>query len=176
MSRSKNAGGNTPAYSLRAITTTDVFQMVRILRKLDIKSIFGNMDKNLLAAAEFKPPMKMEDGKPVPLPFEDWTEAQIEMQMKSEIATQQLGSYFLGALIDQIPSCEQEICKLLADSIGQDIDVIKTMSGVEFILLLQRYIDRDEFKGFFTAAWRLLGKMDSRSVSSSMQSMASSLM
>lgn len=158
----------SPEFVIRDLQASDIWQLVRILSKMGIRDLGTRLDTKLLAKSQFRPPeMLDEQGKRIPLPRDQWTEAQIEMEMQAEMAGDELVWQVLGFAMENMGSCEAEVNKLLADSIGKTPDQLRRMPANDYLDLIVAYVSREEFRDFFTRAWRLLDKKDFRKSSGS---------
>ncbi len=149
----------SPKFVIRDLKSKDVWQMVRIIRKLGISNLRDSVPKDILQKAfASSPTMMAEDGSIVPLPREKWTEAQIDAETEMLLAEDELLWALLGILIDNIGGCENEINQLLADGIGVTVAEISNMDANEYLELIHAYISKEGFKDFFTQAWKLFQK------------------
>lgn len=69
-------GSEPAAFVLSPLKSTDVWQMVRILKRIDITGAVKSIDPELLKFLDYHPPTMMQDGEEVPLPENKWTKAQ----------------------------------------------------------------------------------------------------
>ena len=103
--KNQAAGGDTTpaAFVLHDLKATDVWQMTRVLRRLDIAKMKEAIDPDLLKRASFKTPtMYDEDGNVVPLPEEKWTAGQKRAAQKAKEASDELTWQVLGLLMNNI--------------------------------------------------------------------------
>ena len=156
------ADHSVPEIILRDLNSSDVFQMVRILKRIGMSELMEVFENDLSTVMEYEPPMMMEDGKKVPLPREQWTAAQEDAETKYQIAEQRFSAKVLGFLVDHIADCETEIYKILASGAGLTMDEIVALDAVEFINLCEKFVDRENFRNFFTQALRVLQKTGMR--------------
>lgn len=163
MTNVSGAGVSVPDLCIRDLKACDVFQMVRILRKIGLKTLVDELGENFTEALEYEPPTMMDaDGNEVPLPREQWTEAQERAEDLYLIQEQQFSSHIIGFLVDHLPDCEKEICKLIGDGVGLLPEKVADLDAMDFLELCARFIDRENFRDFFTQAVRLLQKTGSR--------------
>lgn len=149
----------SPKFIIKDLTAKNVWQMVRIIRKLGIANLRSAVPKDVFDKAfQAAPTMMADDGSIVPLPRDRWTEAQIDAETESLVAENELLWIILGILIDNIGNCENEINQLLADGIGVSVMEISSMDANEYLELIHAYISREGFKDFFTQAWKLFQK------------------
>lgn len=147
------------AFVLHDITAPELWQMVRVLRRINIKEAVQSIDPKLWKKSKFEPPAMIDDeGNRVPLPEEKWTESQIRARDKAKEASDALFWQLLGILMDNIGSCEGEVNKLLAMSIRQNPDVFTEMPAQQYLGLIVQYFTREGFSDFFTQAYSLLVK------------------
>ena len=162
MNNTIQAVGSEPAaFVLSPIRSTDVWQMVRVLKRIDITGAISSIDPELLKYLDYHPPMMMEGGEEVPLPKEKWTKAQKKVHEKAMDARDKFLWAALGILMNNIDACEGEVNVMLAASIGKDVSYIQSVAGTDYLDLIVQYVTREEFADFFTHAVRLLQKMGS---------------
>jgi hypothetical protein len=154
----KEAGANAPAFVLRDLKSSDVWQLVRVLRKFNIKAAAEAIDKDALKASKFKTPTKMVDGEIVPMLPDEWTEAQRKAFKAAQAANDVLVWQFLDILINNIGGCEDEVNKLLAMGIEKDVNYVRNMDANDYLSLIVQYVTREGFIDFFTQARNLLEK------------------
>lgn len=156
--KATGAVNSVPEIVLRDLNSADVFQMVRILKKIGMSELMDVFESDIGSVLDYEPPMMMEDGKQVPLPREQWTEAQEKAETKHQIEEQRFSAKVLGFLIDHIADCETEIYKIIASGAGLTMDEIVALDAIDFITLCERFVDRENFRDFFMQALRLLQK------------------
>jgi hypothetical protein len=149
---------------LRELKSVDVWQMVRVLKKFDIRAAFSSLDKDLLRLSSLKAPtMVDEDGNIVPLPKDQWTQAQTKAMERARVAKDELTWQILGVVMENIERCENEVNTLLVMGTGTDMETIQEMPADDYLALIVQYVTREGFSDFFTHAMRLLsGKSFSR--------------
>lgn len=153
-------GTTSPQFVIRDFKSTDVWQMTRVIGKIGIQNIRKNIDPEIVKASMFKKPQMLgKDGEMVDLPRDKWTEAQIEAELRAEMANDEVVYAVLGLLFDNIGNCERDVNKLLADGIGVDIDEIYNMDASVYMELITQYVTREGFRDFFTQAWNLVKKI-----------------
>lgn len=146
-----------PVSELKPLQAGDLFQMIRIIRKLGITEVRNRIRPDLLSALNFKKPTMLdENGKEVDLPIDQWNDRQIEAQTRSEQAQEELSIVILGMITEKVPECEVEIYQLLANASGMDFRQMRSMPIMDFMNLLYAYVGRSEFKDFFMQAVKLL--------------------
>ena len=164
MAVSMSAGAESSApLTIRSINTKDVFQMVRVLRSIGIQNMLSEVSESI-AKARWSQPQKVDKkGNMVPMKDSELTEGQKRQKAAAMKAREDASVTLIGYLIDHIDACEEDLCKLLADGYNTTTDVIVNLSGIEFIQLLDGYINRDGFQDFFEAALGLLQRLGGRS-------------
>lgn len=158
MSNTNDAGANAPAFVLHDLKSSDVWQLVRVLRRFNLKEARNLIDKDLLKASKFEAPKKLVDGEIVPMPHEEWTDAQRKAFKTAKAANEELIWQLLDILINNISGCEDEVNKLLAMGIEKDINYVRNMDAGDYLNLLVQYVTREGFKDFFMQARNLLEK------------------
>ena len=159
MSNTIDAGAIAPAFVLRDLKSSDVWQLVRVLRRFNLAEAVKLIDKDTLKKSRFEAPKKMVDGEIVPMPPDEWTPAQREAFQAAQAATDELVWEVLDIVINNIGGCEDEVNKLLAMGIGKDINYIRDMDAGDYLNLIVQYVTREGFSDFFMQAQNLLGKV-----------------
>lgn len=154
-----DAGANAPAFVLHDLKSSDVWQLVRVLRKFNLKEARKLIDQDTLKKSKFEKPMKLADGELVPMPPGEWTDAQRKAFREAQAANEELIWQVLDILINNISGCEDEVNKLLAMGIDKDINFVRTMDAGDYLNLIVQYVTREGFTDFFMQARNLLEKM-----------------
>ena len=152
------AGSTAPAaFVLHDLKAPDVWQMTRVLRRLDLVKIRDSISDELLKKADFKAPTMYDaEGKLVPLPADQWTDAQKQKAKQAKEAGEELTWQILGLLMENIGACEAEVNKLLAMGCQRDVSEITAMDANVYLDLIVQYVTREGFSDFFTHAAGLL--------------------
>ena len=158
MSNTNDAGANAPAFVLRDLKSSDVWQLVRVLRRFNLREARKLIDQDTLKKAKFETPKKLVDGELVPMPQEEWTAAQRKAFREAKKASDELTWQALDILINNISGCEDEVNKLLAMGIDKDINYIKDMDAGDYLNLIVQYVTREGFSDFFMQARNLIEK------------------
>ena len=158
MSNTNDAGANAPAFVLRDLKSSDVWQLVRVLRRFNLREARKLIDQDLLKKAKFEKPMKLVDGELVPMLPDEWTAAQRKAFREAKKASDELTWQALDILINNISGCEDEVNKLLAMGIDKDINYIKDMDAGDYLNLIVQYVTREGFSDFFMQARNLIEK------------------
>lgn len=161
MNTNQAVGSEPAAFVLSPLKSTDVWQMVRVLKRIDITGAISSIDPKLLKYLDYHPPTMMKDGEEVPMPEEKWTKAQKKAHQIAMDARDKFLWAALGILMDNIDACEGEVNVMLASGIGKEVSFIQSMPANDYLDLLVQYVTREDFADFFTHAVRLLQKMGS---------------
>ena len=153
-----DAGAAAPAFVLRDLKSPDVWQLVRVLRRFNLREARKLIDQDLLKKAKFEKPMKLVDGELVSMLPDEWTPAQRKAFREAKKASDELTWQALDILINNISGCEDEVNKLLAMGIEKDINYVRNMDAGDYLNLLVQYVTREGFKDFFMQARNLLEK------------------
>lgn len=153
-----DAGANAPAFVLRDLKSSEVWQLVRVLRRFNLKEARNLIDKDTLKKSKFETPKKLVDGELVPMLPDEWTPAQRKAFQAAKAANDELLWQALDILINNISGCEDEVNKLLAMGIEKDINYVRNMDAGDYLNLLVQYVTREGFKDFFMQARNLLEK------------------
>lgn len=154
----KDAGAAAPAFVLRDLKAADVWQLVRVLRRFNLREARKLIDQDLLKKAKFEKPKKLVNGELVPMLPDEWTEAQRKAFRESKKASDELTWQALDILINNIGGCEDEVNKLLAMGIEKDVSYVRNMDASDYLNLIVQYVTREGFSDFFTQALNLLEK------------------
>ena len=158
MPNTNDAGAAAPAFVLRDLKSTDVWQLVRVLRKFNLAEAVKLLDQDALKKSQFETPKKLVDGEIVPMPLTEWNEAQRKAYKAAKKANEELTWQILDILMNNIGGCEDEVNKLLAMGIDKDINFIRNMDAGDYLNLIVQYVTREGFSDFFTQARNLLEK------------------
>ena len=158
MSNTNDAGAIAPAFVLRDLKSSDVWQLVRVLRRFNLAEAVKLIDKDTLKKSRFEAPKKTVDGEIVPMPPDEWTPAQRKAFKAAQAATDELVWKVLDIVINNIGGCEDEVNKLLAMGIDKDINYIKDMDAGDYLNLIAQYVTREGFSDFFMQARNLIEK------------------
>ena len=153
-----DAGAGAPAFVLRDLKAADVWQLVRVLRRFNLREARKLIDQDLLKKAKFERPKKLVDGELVPMLPDEWTEAQRKAFRESKKASDELTWQALDILINNIGGCEDEVNRLLAMGIEKDVSYVRNMDASDYLNLIVQYVTREGFSDFFTQAQNLLEK------------------
>ena len=156
MSNTNDAGANAPAFVLRDLKSSDVWQLVRVLRRFNLREARKLIDQDTLKKAKFERPMKLVDGELVPMLPDEWTAAQRKVFQEAKKASDELTWQAIDILINNIGGCEDEVNKLLAMGIEKDIDFVRNMDAGDYLNLIVQYVTREGFSDFFMQAQSLL--------------------
>lgn len=148
------------AFVLSPLKSTDVWQMVRILKRIDLMGAAKSVGGQLAKYMDYKEPTMMQNGEEVALPKERWTKAQKKAHEKAMEARDALLWAILGVLMENIDSCEDDVNRMLATGIGKDLGFIQAMDANTYLELLVQFVTREEFGDFFAHAIKLLQKMN----------------
>ena len=159
MSNTNDAGAIAPAFVLRDLKSSDVWQLVRVMRKFNLVETVKLIDKDTMKKSRFEVPKKIVDGEIVPMPPDEWTPAQRKAFKAAQAATDELVWKVIDIVINNIGGCEDEVNKLLAMGIGKDINYIRDMDAGDYLNLIVQYVTREGFSDFFMQARNLLEKV-----------------
>ena len=141
MDRNTNVEGieGKKPYEFRALCANDVFPMFTILNKIGIrefKNIFANVDdlKKMIAYST-----KSEDRD-----LNDILGA--GLSLACDVA---------GVILNNLPKCENEIFKLLAQTSNLDEKGIRALDFATFFDMIIDFVKKEEFKDFIKAVSKL---------------------
>ena len=133
MSNTNDAGAAAPAFVLHDLKSSDVWQLVRVLKRFNLREARKLIDADLLKKSQFKTPQKLVDGELVPMARSEWTTAQRKAFQESQKANEELIWQVLDILINNISGCEDEVNKLLAMGIDKDVDFVRNMDANDYL-------------------------------------------
>lgn len=116
-------------YTVRNLCSKDIFPMSKVLSKIGITNI-----KTAFEGDEIK---KLIKGKDV---------ESVGMAVTMNIA---------GMILENLPSCENELYKFLSDLTGTKIEELKEDSLADFAELIIAIVQKEEFKDFFKVVSKL---------------------
>lgn len=157
MTEVREGAEKSAPFNLREIKAGDTFKFIAIISKIGITNFVENLDEETLKALKYKQPMVMKGNKLEPLPQKKWTEGQKRAKAKADIALSKFAINILSLLVENLPSVQNDLFDLLADSYQVSIEDVKNLSGSQFIDLLAGYVDREEFTDFFKHVLKLVG-------------------
>lgn len=158
MSNTNDVGANAPTFVLRDLKSSDIWQLVRVLRRFNLREARKLIDQDTLKKAKFETPKKLVDGELVPMPQDEWTAAQRKAFREAKKASDELTWQAIDILINNISGCEDEVNKLLAMGIEKDINYIRDMDAGDYLNLIVQYVTREGFSDFFMQARNLIEK------------------
>lgn len=123
------------SYTLRELTSRDVFLMSKILSRIGFK--------------EFKGCLESDEVKKVVASMSGGTDAELSsigLAVIIEVA---------DIVLHNLSSCEDDIYRFLADLSGMTKEEIAEMSMVTFADMVVDVIQKEEFRGFIKVASRL---------------------
>lgn len=129
------------SFELRELKATDIMPMVKILSKIGLKNIKESFSEENLKAMI----------------------SSINGETNEEKATY-LGFSLIVDIVDiileNLPSCENEIYSFLAGLSGKTVDEIKDLGLGEFTTMIIEVIQKEEFKDFFKAVSKSFNKTE----------------
>ena len=155
MTNNSTSGADYSAPVFRDLNADDVFGMIRVLKKIGLPKVTELMAES--SALNYEPPMRMgKDGKPEPLPREEWTEAQEKAETDYLIANDKFSAKVVGIVFDNIADCQAEVYALIASGLGCSVLDVAKMSAIEFLKAVVAYFSREGFRDFFTEVLQLV--------------------
>lgn len=149
-----------PLFKMKPLGKADLWDMVRLIGKIGITTVFDAIPKDLSKAADFHPPMMMNDkGEAVPMPRDKWTDAQQEAETQAVIANNKISLAVSGTVLQNLGTCEAEVDSLLARSIGKTPEEFNAMFDEDitgYVKLIDQFVTREGFTDFFMEAFKLL--------------------
>ena len=106
-----DAGAAAPAFVLRELKSSDVWQLVRVLRRFNLREARKLIDQDLVKKSKFEKPMKLVDGELVPMLPDEWTAAQRKAFKAAKAANEELTWQALDILINNISLIVQYVTR-----------------------------------------------------------------
>lgn len=129
---------NETTYELRELKSSDMFVMFSILNKIGFK--------------EFKDALTRENIENVVKSFVSQKVEEGGANDNEEVATYvgfSIVTKILEIVVRNLPSCEQDVYKLLSNLSGMTMKKISDLPMVTFTQMIVDVIKKDEFKDFF---------------------------
>lgn len=129
-------------YKFRRLCAEDMFPMFTIINKIGIKEFKSVMGENgefmKLVSSAIKKDAKNESTE------KDIIESGLSVAMD-----------FVGIITGNLPKCENEIFKLLAQTSNLDEKAIRKMDFASFVEMIVDFVKKEEFKDFIKAVSKL---------------------
>ena len=125
-------------YELRAINSSDLFIMIRIIGKIGVKNFQRCFNSESVRNAIANNGNQDDDNL-----------GAVGMIVMIEVA---------DILVENLPKCENEIYQFLSTLSAQGIDDIKQLPPADFLEMIIEVIQKPEFADFFKVALRLFNK------------------
>ena len=150
----KIEAGNTASFSLNPLCADDLWDLGALIKKLGVTEAMQALPKKELTKLQnYKAPTMLDDsGNVVPMPRDKWNDRQIKAEEDAEIAQSMVIGKFIGCIVDHIFECKDEVNRLLARGIGEDLTALSKMPIADYVQLIYAYFDRDEMIDFFRQA------------------------
>lgn len=142
---------------MRELKGDDLFTLLNIIGKLDIKDEFMKMFEENLKSEENK--LKPQDHKKKEPTKAEKAKA-LEEKKKKELAAQKRGMEAAASLMQKVlmnaNKLKIEINDLLSDLTGEELKVIQSLKLMEYTNLIIRFFKKEELKDFFTSIASLM--------------------
>lgn len=134
--------GERRPYEFRALSSTDIFLMVRILNKIGFKQLKGCLSgDNISGLIQAAASGDESNGQESAL-------AAVGVGVALDVA---------GVILENLPNCEVEIYQLLANTSNMTVEQIKAPgNAVMFFEMIVDFIRKEEFGDFIKVASKLL--------------------
>jgi len=142
---------------MRELKGDDLFTLLNIVGKLDIKDEFIKMFEENISSEE--PKVKPQDHKKKE-PTKAEKKKELEQKRKKEIEAQKRGMKVAANLLQKVlmnaNKLKVEINDLLTDLTGQDLKVIQNLKLMTYTNLMIDFFKKEELKDFFTSIASLM--------------------
>lgn len=148
-------------YELRALQATDIFPMVKILNKIGFKKIKEYLSpEKIKEFTSFIADSSAVDPEGSEQPEDGSEVVAADPDRNLEQAVTMVGFTFVmdvaGLVLENLPSCENEIYSFLASVANMKAQDIRTIGMADFANMIVDILQKEEFKDFFKAVSRLL--------------------
>lgn len=145
------------ALEMRELKGDDLFTLLSIVGKLDIKEEFINMFEENIKAEETKPkPQDHKDKKPTKKELAEI----LRKKTEKEAAAQKRGMNMMANLMQKVlvnaGKLKTDINSLFSDLTGENIKKIQSLNLMEYTGLIMAFFKKEELKDFFTSIASLL--------------------
>lgn len=142
-------------YTFRKLNSTDLFPMIKLITKIGIDELTdvfeGNTIKGIIERVT-KNRKNTTEGEAV-------ADSKGTIEGKEIIIGISVALKLVNKIMENIPSCENEIYALLSRVSGMDIEEIKRLDIDIFMEMLLDFVTKDEFRDFFRVASRYISRL-----------------
>lgn len=141
---------------MRELKGDDLFTLLSIVGKLDIKDEFVKMFENNVDASPKVVPMDHKKKEPTKKELEAQAKAKEKAEQDAEKRGMQAMAGMLQKVLLNIKTVKTDVNSLLADLTGEDLKVIQDLGLKDYTSLLMAFFKKPELGDFFSSIASLL--------------------
>ena len=141
---------------MRELKGDDLFTLLSIVGKLDIKDEFIKMfEKNLESSPELQL-LDHQDKKPTKAELKKLEEQRVKTEVEAEKRGMEAAANMLQKVLLNLNKIKHDINSLLADLTGESIKTIENLGLKEYTTLIVAFFKKEELADFFSSIASLL--------------------
>lgn len=131
-------------YTFRKLNSTDIFKMIRVIKKLNIKELGSCFDKETLKKI-------VQEKKEESQEIEESQEESLEISVGIDVILR-----IVDVLLGSLEECENELYDLLSNCSNLSIEQIKALDINIFLEMIIDFLKKEELKDFIEVALKLM--------------------
>lgn len=141
---------------MRELKGDDLFSLLSIVGKLDIKDEFVEMFEKNVKSAEKVVPLDHKDKKPTKAEQAKIDKAKEKAEKEAQKRGMEMGAKMLQKTLRNLKSVKFDINELLAELTATDVSTISTLGLTEYTTLIITFFKKPELIDFFKSIATLL--------------------
>lgn len=141
---------------MRELKGDDLFSLLSIVGKLDIKDEFVEMFEKNVESAEKVVPLDHKDKKPTKAEQAKIDKAKEKVEKEAQKRGMEMGAKMLQKTLRNLKSVKFDINELLAELTATDVSTISTLGLTEYTTLIITFFKKPELIDFFKSIATLL--------------------
>ncbi|MGL9794421.1 hypothetical protein [Enterococcus sp. DIV1283b] len=141
---------------MRELKGDDLFSLLSIVGKLDIKDEFVEMFEKNVESAEKVVPLDYKDKKPTKAEQAKIDKAKEKAEKEAQKRGMEMGAKMLQKTLRNLKSVKFDINELLAELTATDVSTISTLGLTEYTTLIITFFKKPELIDFFKSIATLL--------------------
>ena len=141
---------------MRELKGDDLFSLLSIVGKLDIKDEFVEMFEKNVESAEKVVPLDHKDKKPTKAEQAKIDKAKEKAEKEAQKRGMEMGAKMLQKTLRNLKSVKFDINELLAELTATDVSTISTLGLTEYTTLIVTFFKKPELVDFFKSIATLL--------------------
>lgn len=142
--------------TMRELKGDDMFMLLSIIGKLDIKDEFIEMFEENVDNAEFKKPQDFKDRRPKQSEQEEIDKRSFELAKETEKQGMKLMANIMQKFLVKAKYLKSDLNEMLADLTCTSVEEISNLSLMEYSKLIMDFFKKEELKDFFTSIASLI--------------------